>query len=140
MKAHFCHIVAAFAVAIAGIPLLLVVGEASGTEEMMAKLPSSSRFGCRICHVSSTPTLESSDVNPFGSDFATNGFVWNLVLAQKNSDGDGCPNGFELGDRNGDGKLDAGLLEEPGNPGSPDDCVVAIDEATWGKLKKLFEE
>ena len=36
--------------------------------------------------------------NKFGIDFAANGHVWNLTLACIDSDGDGWPNGWELGD------------------------------------------
>jgi hypothetical protein len=141
MKWHLSHMVATVAVvAVVALPLLIIAGAASGTEEMMGKLPSSSRFSCLICHTTVAPTSESSDINLFGADFMANSFRWDVALALKNSDGDGCPNGFELGDRDGDGKLDAGLLSEPGNPGDPGDCTVAIDAATWGKLKKLFEE
>jgi len=124
---------------VVALPLLAMVGDAAGTEEMMGTLPSSSRFSCMICHTSATPS-DDSEVNAFGDDFAVNGFRWDPILAMKNSDGDGCRNGFELGDRDGDGKLDTGILRELGNPGNPEDCTVAIDEATWGKLKKLFEE
>ena len=36
--------------------------------------------------------------NPFGLDFATNGFKWDRTLCLKDSDGDGVSNGKELGD------------------------------------------
>lgn len=141
MKPHLWHMLTPLTVAaLMALPLLAIVGDASGTEALMAKLPSSSRFSCLICHTTAAPTTESNDVNPFGIDFVANGLRWDVILAGKNSDGDGCPNGFELGDRNGDGKLDPGLINEPGNPGDPGDCTVAIDAATWGRLKKLFEE
>jgi dopamine beta-monooxygenase len=38
------------------------------------------------------------DRNVFGLDFAANGFTWTPALCQKDSDGDGATNGFELGD------------------------------------------
>jgi len=141
MKRHLWHMVTTLgATAVVALPLLIIGGEATGTEQMMGNLPSSSRFTCLICHTTVAPTTESNDINLFGVDFRANSYRWDAILAMKNSDGDGCPNGFELGDRDADGKLDAGLLMEPGNPGDPGDCTVAIDAATWGKLKKLFEE
>jgi len=36
--------------------------------------------------------------NKFGLGFAANGHTWNLTLACQDSDGDGWPNGWELGD------------------------------------------
>jgi len=36
--------------------------------------------------------------NHFGSDFAKQGHTWTAELCQKDSDGDGIPNGVELGD------------------------------------------
>ena len=36
--------------------------------------------------------------NKFGLAFAANGHVWNLTLACQDSDSDGWPNGWELGD------------------------------------------
>lgn len=38
--------------------------------------------------------------NPFGLDFAANGFTWTMELCQLDSDGDGRSNGMELGDPN----------------------------------------
>ena len=141
MNTHLWHMVTSLAAAaLLSLPLLAIVDDAAGTEALMTKLPSSSRFSCLICHTTAAPTVESNDVNPFGVDFVANGLKWDAILAAKNSDGDGCPNGFELGDRDGDGRLDPGLTSEPGNPGDPGDCTVAIDAATWGELKKLFEE
>jgi len=104
----------------------------------MATLPSSQRFQCRICHVSTQPVPGSSTLNPFGIDFQKNGNIWNSTLALLNSDGDNCANGFELGDMDGDGFLDSGIDEENSNPGDPTDCSIALTEQTWGKIKELF--
>jgi len=38
------------------------------------------------------------ELNPFGEDFATNGYLWTPELCQLDSDGDGRSNGEELGD------------------------------------------
>ena len=129
-------------IGICGAAALLLFGPraASGTEALMGQLPSFSRFRCLICHTTAVPTEESKDLNTFGVDFMANGGVWDITLALKNSDNDACPNGFELGDRDGDGKLDAGIAREHSNPGNPADCRVALTEGSWGKLKKLFEE
>ena len=40
----------------------------------------------------------SLPANPFGADFAAEGFQWTTALCQKDSDGDGQSNGDELGD------------------------------------------
>jgi hypothetical protein len=112
---------------------------AAGESNQMAKLPSSSRFKCLICHLSPAPVPGSNELNPFGVDFQKNGNVWNRVLAQINSDGDNCVNGFELGDLDGDGFMDFGAEEENSNPGDRTDCSIALSEQTWGKIKELFK-
>lgn len=111
---------------------------ASSTTDEMAKLPSSSRFQCLICHTTAEPVVGSSELNAFGIDFQQNERIWNRALALENSDEDNCANGFELGDADGDGVLDAGVEEENSNPGDPTDCLIAINERTWGKIKELF--
>lgn len=122
------------------MPVLLSIfwSSASGTADQMAKLPSYQRFQCRICHVNSQPVVGASALNPFGIDFKNNGNAWNRTLALLNSDGDNCANGFELGDMDGNGVLDAGVTEENSNPGDPKDCSIALTEQTWGKIKELF--
>ena len=129
-----------FCTGLASVPVLLSLfwSPASGTADQMAKLPSSRRYQCRICHVSSQPVVGASTLNDFGVDFLANGAVWNRTLALLNSDGDNCANGFELGDMDGDGFLDAGIEEENSNPGDPKDCSIALTEQTWGKIKELF--
>jgi hypothetical protein len=111
---------------------------ASCTTDDMTALPSSKRFKCRICHIAENPVLGSSALNPFGVDFQKNGNIWNRALAELNSDGDNCINGFELGDLDGDGFLDFGADEENSNPGDRNDCSIALSEQTWGKIKELF--
>lgn len=44
------------------------------------------------------PSAVTFPRNPFGLDFATNGFKWDRTLCLKDSDGDGVSNGKELGD------------------------------------------
>mmetsp|Transcript_92589 Transcript_92589/g.164637 ORF Transcript_92589/g.164637 Transcript_92589/m.164637 type:complete len:119 (-) Transcript_92589:28-384(-) len=38
------------------------------------------------------------DLNPFGLDFQAAGSKWTSALCEKDSDGDGLSNGYELGD------------------------------------------
>ncbi len=119
----------------ASVGVALVVDATTGDIE---QLPVATRFGCQNCHFSSQPT--GPDLNPFGVDFRGNNRVWNADLAQMDSDDDGCLNGVELGDSDGDGQLDGNIHEENGNPGVADDCGsgALTDEVTWGALKALF--
>jgi hypothetical protein len=122
------------------ILFLAAVISAAGTlksnENYMRSLPVYRRYKCLICHKSSAPV--SSDLNGFGSDFKKNGYEWNSALALKDSDGDGYPNGDELGDGDGNGVPDVGF--EYSNPGDRMNVPNSIDRGTWGILKSLFEE
>jgi hypothetical protein len=124
--------------ALAPVFVTLFPQPASSTAGNMAVLPSSQRFQCRICHIAENPVPGSSELNPFGMDFKNNGNIWNRALAELNSDGDNCVNGFELADIDGDGFLDFGADEENSNPGDRNDCSIALSEQTWGKIKDLF--
>lgn len=117
--------------------LVLVPGRVEATSDEMLKLPTYSTFQCTICHTVTRPTAGSSELNPFGADFQLNGNVWNKTLALKNSDGDNCPNGFELADLNGDGMPDEPGSNENSNPGVQD-CTIALSKQTWGIIKELF--
>ena len=130
--------VKAVALALAPVVLLLVPRPAESTSELMVRLPAHERFQCMLCHTVATPTQPNDTLNLFGTDFKRNGNVWNRTLAALNSDGDACSNGFELGDRDGDGKLEPGAGMEQANPGDPTDCRVALTESTWGLIKRLF--
>lgn len=59
--------------------------------------------------------------NPFGTDFASAGFKWTRALCEMDSDGDGIPNGVELGDPDcvwKRGAIPAGpAISHPGFPG-----------------------
>jgi hypothetical protein len=114
--------------------LLLLITTASANEG--DALPAFfNTYSCTICHDSES---FSNDLNSFGVDYLE--FGWGAYLASLDSDGDGCKNGIELGDDDGNGSLDPGSDGEFGNPGQAGDCVAAgvIDEATWGSLKALF--
>jgi len=112
------------------------VGANSG---LMAQLPLSAPFGCANCHAGATATTVPADhaLNAFGVDFKNNGLVWNAALAGLDSDGDGCTNGTEIGDADGNGHADANVTQENSNPGAPD-CTNDTKDKTWGELKSLF--
>ena len=107
------------------------------TTEQMQKLPVSDRFGCLICHETAAP--QTADLNVFGTAFQENGSQWDAALAAASTDPDGCANGFELGDEDGDGKLDANVVQERYNP-SQNDCPLQIRQAAWSQLKSLFRQ
>jgi hypothetical protein len=113
----------------------------SATTGDMDQLPVSSRFECLNCHLDSQPTASSFELNAFGQDFLANDRLWDADLAQLDSDGDGCLNGVELGDSDGDGQPDVNVTAEMGNPGEVDECGggALTDEVTWGALKALFD-
>ncbi len=118
--------------------LILSVSVASATETMMGQLPVSAPFACLNCHVESAPTSTSSALNSFGQDFRDNFFLWNATLASLDSDEDGCTNGSEVGDSDGNGHPDGGVLAESSNPGEPGCSAGILDEKTWGELKAMF--
>lgn len=129
------------AAALLAIPVLLLVVPAGveSSEEAMANLPAFNKFKCQICHLIAAPTAEDNELNGFGRDFRANGMKWDEALANKNSDGDRCTNGFELGDHDGDGFFDNGAdVVEHSNPGDPTDCTIALRQSTWSVIKDIF--
>lgn len=122
------------------IAVLALVAVVNANTTHMAQLPASATLGCANCHVGGTATQAPSvEMNGFGRDFKNNGNVWNWSLAQLDSDGDGCTNGVELGDADGNGIPDAHQTQQTSNPGSGGDCQPnTLDETTWGALKSLF--
>ncbi len=106
-------------------------------EDYMLSLPAYRHYRCTICHTSSKPT-NGDDLNSFGVDFKNNGYIWNGVLASKDSDGDGFSNGIELGDEEGDGIPDSFI--ERSNPGDPLNTPSSVNKETWGLIKSLFED
>jgi hypothetical protein len=118
------------------VSVLFVAGTLKSTDEYMRSLPVYKHYKCLLCHNTATPV--SADLNPFGTDFKKNGYTWNNALAVKDSDGDGFPNGDELGDENGDGVPDVGI--ERSNPGDMLNTPNSINRSTWGILKSLFED
>ena len=119
--------------------LMLIPDRAESTSGMMFNLPAYNKYRCTSCHTTSTPVEANAVLNAFGNDFLGNGMVWDKELAEKNSDGDKCTNGFELGDKDGDGIFDdQGPAVEHSNPGDASDCSIALTHTTWGIIKDIF--
>jgi hypothetical protein len=124
---------------------------ARATSEQMQALPSFSGpgNGCTFCHAgvavteTSVPPSSTSSLTAFGIDWVTAGRQWGASLAHANSDGDGCTNGWELGDSSGTWRPggDSGTSDRPAqsNP-ALNDCALPLDEQSWGVLKAFFEE
>ena len=119
---------------------LTLVGMANAvgaTQSHLEKLPATTPFRCLNCHTVQDPNSSNASLNAFGRDFKNNGFKWDRTLAEMHSDGDSCTNGFELGDQDGDGRLDAGVTVERHNPGVSD-CTLQLSKQAWSNLKELF--
>ena len=121
--------------------LLLVAAPVSATDELAGRLPLPA--DCHSCHEAELPTSSDHALNVFGLDFNNPSLGdnnWTSYLAGLDSDGDGCTNGAELGDVDGNGHADNGVTEVSSNPGLDGDCSSAsvIDQATWGELKAMF--
>ena len=124
--------------------LLLLAVSASATEDLQELLPLHVPFSCANCHEpGATPTMSAPALNLFGLDFNNPEIgdnTWTSYLAGLDSDGDGCTNGAEVGDVDGNGRVDNGVTQESSNPGLEGDCSSAsvIDQKTWGQLKAMF--
>jgi len=99
---------------------------------------------CNFCHEIDEPTPSSHVLNVFGLDFqdpSIGNNAWTSYLAGLDSDDDGCTNGAEVGDVDGNGDADNGVTEVSSNPGLAGDCSAAsvMDEVTWGQLKEIFD-
>ena len=107
----------------------------------MARLPVSFPNLCLSCHTVSQPTAGNASLNLFGDDYLANGRLWDANLAGQDSDGDGCLNGVEVGDSDGDGEPDGNVESQSGNPGVHDECGSGslVDVETWGALKAMFD-
>jgi hypothetical protein len=121
--------------------LVLTSGSAAANEFDMNRLPVTSPNLCLACHNVATPTAGNAELNFFGLDYLANGRLWDSTLAQLDSDNDGCLNGVEVGDSDGDGFPDGNVTEQAGNPGVLDDCGSGslVDEKSWGTLKAMFD-
>ena len=121
--------------------LLVGLPVAQATEADLNVLPVTDPFRCLACHFTESPSVGDDALNVFGQDFLDNGRIWDSELAQIDSDGDGCLNGVEIGDSDGDGHPDGNVTEQTGNPGIVDECGAGslVDEKTWSELKALFD-
>ena len=123
-----------------GLACLLgaLAAPAWATTDLMRELPTSGRFRCLNCHTTQDPIdVDQAELTPFGAAFRANANRWDAELARLRSDGDNCTNGFELGDFDGDGKLDDGIEQERSNPGEAG-CTLQLKRETWGALKQIF--
>lgn len=119
-------------------------------EADLEALPTALVHGCLTCHngpassASAVPESETSLLNDFGGDWLSFGRVWGPELAAANSDNDGCENGYELGDPDGDWTAAQGQLTIPvpdqSHPGRAGDCLLPLNQRSWGVLKTLFGE
>lgn len=118
---------------------VLLAVPAGATQADMEQLPVFTPFACANCHVLAEPSTNDFSLNQFGEDFLAQDRTWNYDLANTDSDGDGCLNGVELGDVDGNGVADNGVQEESSNPGAAD-CSAAAhnEELSWSDLKSLF--
>jgi hypothetical protein len=123
------------------VGLACCAAAAGATEFDMSQLPVTAPSLCLACHTVANPVGSAAPLNIFGQDFLANGRLWDLNLAQLDSDNDGCLNGVEVGDSDGDGRPDGNVTEQAGNPGVFDDCGSGslVDEKTWGALKAMFD-
>jgi hypothetical protein len=126
----------------------LVTTDAEARFFRMAKVPNAVA-DCNTCHTNGGGTAR----NPFGLDVQAlvtpNGeeVFWGAELAALDSDGDGFTNGEELGDPEGlwqEGDPSPGDLADLGDPGNPDIVPnlpepepTAVDESSWGAIKRL---
>ena len=127
------------AIALAALAVAVMAGRVLANQTYASRLPSSASFGCANCHVGASATqAPSTALNPFGQAFKDNAFAWNAALAGRDSEGDGCANGYELGDADGNGLPDGHQTQQTSNPGLADCQPNTIDEQTWGALKRAF--
>jgi len=131
-----------------GVAWLATPASSYAGEDDLRALPTENRFGCLNCHAgngataTTVPASTALNLNQFGLDWLNFGSVWSPEFAAQNSDGDGCSNGFEMGDPAGswtptDSRISIPLADQR-NPGDASDCALPIGEDSWGTLKSLF--
>ena len=129
---------------VAAAVIVAVVGlvvPAGATEADMYTLPVFAPFRCLICHTTDPGETGDTALNSFGADFLDNTRLWDAALASLDSDNDGCANGVELGDADGDGQTDGGVTALQSNPGGAGDCGGSnLSLRTWGEMKALFDQ
>ena len=132
-----------------GIALLAVPVSASASEVANTKIPPNS-YGCTLCHGAEavTPTEVPPDsivpLTQLGLEWVSQApdeanRLWS-DLAVGNVDGDGCSNGYELGDPSGSYLPDGSQrLDESAFDPNVHDCTLPISEESWSRLKALFD-
>ena len=121
---------------VATVVVMVLAVPSGATSTDMNTMPVISPFECTNCHLSDAPSGEAVTLNDFGNDFLIWG--WGPELAALDSDGDGCNNGVEIGDSDGDGTPDNGVTDQSSNPGVGDCSSASTDVMTWSELKGLF--
>lgn len=120
--------------------LLIGTGELHGKANRVFQMPNGNRIdgrGCINCHTLSSPLSGNAALNSFGLavESIVNGVdlanFWTPGFAALDSDGDGFPNGDELGDANGDGFVERiTAITNPGDNGSSGGAGNAIPAFT----------
>ena len=105
--------------------LALTVQSGFARSAYPSQIPNGSINSCDNCHDPATFAR-----NAFAADFKANGYLWNAILAAKDSDGDGASNGQELNDPTGAWRAGnpapGGTVTLPGDASSkPPPTVVA---------------
>lgn len=120
--------------------------DARGFRLNMVPNAAATAVSCNLCHTSGGGTPR----NAFGLDIqervTPNGqeVFWGPELAALDSDGDGVPNGVELGDPAGswtagaDQPGDAASVTHPGDSASFIETITAVGEATWASVKVII--
>jgi hypothetical protein len=67
-------------------------------EQFVSLIPNGANVGGGAVRAAGHNSPNGGSRNAFGSDFAANQLTWTTQLCQRDSDGDGLSNGFELGD------------------------------------------
>ncbi|MDP6018022.1 MAG: hypothetical protein QF689_06480 [Candidatus Latescibacteria bacterium] len=104
--------------------------------------------GCNLCHTSGGGTPRNSFGLDVQSLVTANGreVFWGPELAALDSDGDGVPNGVELGDPDGsweagdDPPGDAASITHPGDETSFIEQVTAVSKVTWAAVKRIASD
>ena len=123
--------------------VLLSLSEARARPWRPAQVPNGSVHNCTLCH---TRPAGGGPLNSFGEAvdallaLGSRAPFWSPALAATDSDGDGFPNGEELGDPDGDGAPEStGGITHPGDPASfPQTPAPAIPDAADIGLERLL--
>jgi MYXO-CTERM domain-containing protein len=138
------------ALALAGV--LAVPSTSFARDFRVNDIPNGAHFKCLNCHTDDT----GKSFTPFGSDskshlvvnggaVSTEHVLWDKAFCQRDSDGDGIPNGEELGDPGCTwvaGNADPpGTVTNPGTAGDGSACgngAIDVGEQCDGDLTKAF--